>query len=66
MTEYLLYGLPAGETEGWKEELLTCAMSLRAVARVREEAAADGWHSFREATFTPGEVPKFGRNLLSL
>ena len=56
----IVWGLPAGETELWKETLLaeTCRTPAD-VAAVKCAASKDGWHSFRIAKFTNGEIPDF-------
>ena len=58
--EILVYGLARGETERYTEELLSSrCLTNEDVERVIAAASADGWHSFRIATFTPGELPNF-------
>lgn len=57
--EYLLYGLARGVTERWQESLLKTGMTSRAdAAPIIERAKADGFHSFRIATYS-GEKPDF-------
>jgi hypothetical protein len=64
MTEYLLWGLRAGVTEDWREELLATRLPNRAAAeRVIEIAEAEGFHSFRIAKFTEGEMPNFAKTV---
>ncbi len=58
MIEHLLYGIPAGETERHSEALLTVTTDKARIAKVRELATRDGFHSFREATFD-GAPPDF-------
>lgn len=59
--EILVYGLARGETESYMEDLLaTNCRDLADVEKVKAAASADGWHSFRVAYFTPGEMPNFG------
>ena len=68
MSETLIYGLPAGETERWKEDLLYdggLLLTAEQVEMIKAAAGADGWHSFRVTTFTPGEPVDFTRALRS-
>ena len=59
-TETLVYGLRAGQTERYTEELLSSRCRNTAdVEKVKAAASRDGWHSFRVARFTPGEKPDF-------
>lgn len=57
--EYLLYGIRAGETERYTEELLTATPDKARVEFIKTAAGRDGWHSFRIARFTPGQKPDF-------
>lgn len=57
-TEYLLYGLPKGETERYTESLLATRPTRDAAEAIIERAKLDGWHSFRIATFD-GSPPDF-------
>ncbi len=60
-TEFLVYGLARGQTERYMEELLSSrCRNMADVEKVKAAAGADGWHSFRVATFTPGDIPDFG------
>lgn len=60
-TEYLLYGLAAGETERYREVmLLSNGRSPADVERVKTVASKDGWHSFRTSTYN-GEAPDFSK-----
>ena len=49
--EIVIWGLPKGETEGWKEEILAVfpanTKAEANTAAVKEAAGAEGWHSFR-------------------
>jgi hypothetical protein len=56
--EFLLYGLPKGETERYTEDLLAVRPTRQEAESVIERAKADGWHSFRIATFD-GSPPDF-------
>jgi hypothetical protein len=57
--EILVYGLPKGETETWKEDLLASnCRDLNDVEKVKQAASQAGWHSFRVATFN-WEMPNF-------
>jgi hypothetical protein len=58
MLDYLLYGIPAGETERHAETLLTCTTDSGRIETVRELATRDGFHSFRQATYD-GTAPDF-------
>lgn len=58
----LVYGLAAGETERWREELLcSAARTEEEVEAVKAAAGRDGWHSFRVAEHTEGARPDFAR-----
>ena len=57
-TEILLYGLRATNTERYQEELLTVATTFERVRQVTELAKAQGFHSFRLATYN-GQAPDF-------
>jgi hypothetical protein len=59
MKEILIYALPKGETERWKEDLLSTQCKTPAdVEALKKRAAADGWHSFRVTTWD-GSPPDF-------
>lgn len=61
--EILVYGIPAGETERYTEDLLaTTCKTADDVARVKAAAAKDGFHSFRIAYYN-GEPPDFSNVL---
>lgn len=61
-TRLLVWGLPRGAAERWEESLLAESCRTDAdVARVKDAAARDGWHSFRVSRFTEGEKPDFGK-----
>lgn len=62
VTLHLLYGLPAGETERYTEELLGSGSPAR-LDKIEPLAAADGFHSFRRATHTDGVRPDFAKTL---
>lgn len=63
-TELLIYGLPKGETRDYMEDLLACfatgANNDSNIAKVKAAAAAQGWHSFRIATYN-GDAPNFAK-----
>ena len=61
-TEYLLYGLPRGETERYTESLLAARPTRTAPEAVIERAKLDGFHSFRIATFD-GSAPNFANTV---
>jgi len=61
MRQLLIYGLVKGETREYMEELLaTNAKNPADVEKVKAAAAAQGWHSFRVATYN-GEAPDFAK-----
>jgi len=46
--EIILWGLPAGETDPIHQVILSTQCQSQADAeRIKKQAAADGWHSFR-------------------
>lgn len=58
----LLYGIAAGESERYNEQLLSAACRTELeLERIQALAAADGWHSFRVAGFIDGERPDFAK-----
>lgn len=62
--EFLLYGLPKGETERHTETILYSKGKSEddpMIEKVKGLASKDGWHSFRVAKFVPGTRPDFGR-----
>jgi hypothetical protein len=63
-TEILIYGLPQGETRGYMEDLLACFVKTDKAAQnveaVKAAARAQGFHSFRIATYS-GEAPNFAK-----
>ena len=63
-TEILIYGLPRGETRGYMEDLLACFVKTDKAAQnveaVKAAASAQGFHSFRIATYS-GEAPDFAK-----
>lgn len=62
--ETLLYGLPAGETERYTEVLLSAKATTEAqIEAVKTAASKDGFHSFRLANFTIGELPDFAATI---
>lgn len=62
MTEYILYGLRAGDSERYKEELLTVRHTTKDIEFIKTVAAKDGFHSFRVATFK-GKPPDFAKTI---
>ena len=61
--EYLVYGLPKGETERYTEQLLgTDLRNQSQIQQIIDAAKRDGWHSFRVATYN-GEPPNFVKAL---
>jgi hypothetical protein len=61
-TEYILYGLPSGETRDYMESIIWVTKDSTQIDRVREIASGEGWHSFRIDTYT-GKAPNFKRAL---
>lgn len=61
-TELTLWGLPSGKTDRLFEKVLTSTTDAARVAKVRELATRDGWHSFRVTKLAP---PVFGRASLA-
>lgn len=63
--ETLIYALPQGEVERYKEQLISSrCKTQKDVDKVIAAASADGWHGFRIAKFTPGEKPDFTRSIV--
>ena len=61
MTEILVYGLEKGEARDYMETLLaTNCRNSSDVEKVKAAASAEGWHSFRVATYN-GEAPNFAK-----
>jgi len=64
MKEIIIYGLPQGETRDYMETLLAnfkdSANTASNIERVKAAASAQGWHSFRVATYN-GEAPNFAK-----
>jgi hypothetical protein len=62
--EILIYGLPKGETRDYMEDLLACFpvsdKAAQNVEAVKAAASAQGFHSFRIATYN-GEAPNFAK-----
>ena len=56
--EYLLYGLPKGETRDYMELLLTVTDSMERIEFIKQYSIDRGYHSFRIATYA-GEKPDF-------
>lgn len=60
--EILIYAIPKNETERYTEDLISSrCKSQKDVDAVIKAASKDGWHSFRVAGFTHGEMPNFAR-----
>ena len=60
-TEILVYGLERDETRDYMESLLASNCRNAAdVEKVKAAASAEGWHSFRVATYN-GEAPNFAK-----
>jgi len=59
MSNLIVWGKPAGRTDGLSETLLAETCRTQAdVAKVKAAASRDGWHSFRVVTWN-GEAPDF-------
>ena len=62
--ELLIYALRAGDTDRYKEQLIsTNCLTLEDVEKVKAAASIDGLHSFRVANFIPGKLPDFSRTV---
>ena len=61
MIEQIMYGIPKGETERYTEVLLLSNATEEKIARVKELAAKDGFHSFRIAKVDLGTAPNFAK-----
>lgn len=62
--EYVMWGIPKGETERYTEVLLLSdASDPRRVECVKELAARDGFHSFRIAAIDLRIAPDFGKSV---
>lgn len=62
-TEYIVYGLAKDDTERYMEELLLVTTDKANIDKVRKLASAEGWHSFRVATYN-GAPPDFSHPTL--
>lgn len=52
--EYVLYGLPEGETRNYMEEILLVTKSEQSINTAKKIASDTfGWHSLRIAIFNP-------------
>ena len=64
MKEILIYGLERGETRDYMETLLAnfkdSANTASNIDKVKAAASAQGWHSFRVATYN-GIAPNFAK-----
>jgi hypothetical protein len=61
MPTILVYGLERGEARDYMESLLASnCRDARDVEKVKAAASAEGWHSFRVATYN-GEAPNFAK-----
>ena len=60
--EFLLYGLEQGETRDYMETLLFVTTEKDQIETIKQKASADGWHSFRTATYS-GEKPDFTKSI---
>lgn len=64
MKEILIYGLERGETRDYMETLLAnfkdSANTASNIDKVKAAASAQGWHSFRVATYS-GAAPNFAK-----
>lgn len=61
MKEYIIYGIPKGETERYTEVILSTQCKTTAeIESMKIRASADGWHSFRVTTYN-GEAPDFSK-----
>lgn len=66
MREILIYGLSKEATQEWQEDLLACFPdSVNAqdnINKVKQVASAQGFHSFRIATYN-GAAPDFFKSV---
>lgn len=63
-TETLLYGIPKGENQRYTEVVLSAGVSSHErIEKIKSLAQKEGFHSFRVATFTPGQKPNFTNTL---
>ncbi len=62
MSEFILYGIPKGETERYTEALLTVRQSKAECDTIAKIAERDGFHSFRIAEYN-GERPNFTKTI---
>ena len=53
MKEYILYGLPKGETRSFMEQIIVVQKSERNIEIAKKTAPEYGWHSLRVAIFDP-------------
>lgn len=51
--EYIVYGLPEGETRKHMEEILLVTTLEQSANTAKEAAKTYGWHSLRIAIFDP-------------
>lgn len=59
MSNYIVWGLPAGSTDKMDETLLAeSCTTLQHVEMVKTAASKDGWHSFRVWEYD-GQAPDF-------
>lgn len=59
-SELVMWGLPKGSTERYDEVLLLTNATEDKIARVKELATKDGFHSFRVAEIDLSTPPDFG------
>ena len=61
--EYVLYGLPKGAIERYEEVLLLTNGTKQRIAKAKELATRDGFHSFRVAAINLDEKPDFVKSV---
>ena len=61
-TEYILYGLPSGETREYMESIIWVTKDSTQLENLKRISSGEGWHSFRIDTYT-GKAPNFRRVL---
>lgn len=63
LKETVLYGLPKGATQRWEEVLLLTNGTPERIAKAKQLAAKDGFHSFRVAEIDLSRPPDFRKTV---
>lgn len=62
-SEIWIWALAPGETEKWKEQMISCqCKNAEDVEKVKTAAGDAGWHSFR-VTKWDGSAPNFAQSV---